>query len=211
MKSLHDTYGCCFTLNCFNTNTSDSSYSISNLPSTYQSELQGCKSWLRFAFHAEDDEANYNSSTGILTSYNTFVSAIYTLTGDYGCIDTMPRLGFFGGNLENVLAIKNADHGIIGLLCADATNRDSYYLDSAQNAIVQSKGKYLDAVNELILLKSITRTVANMVSEIEGNLCYQKYVEVFIHEPESISGFTAVATWAASHGYSNAFPCDIFK
>lgn len=213
LKTAHDNYGCCFTLNCFNTESNTPSYSISNLPSRYQAEIQGCKGWLRFSFHAEDDETNYNTDGGILASYNTFVSAIYTLAGDYDCIDRITRLGFFGGNLTNILAIKNASHGIIGLLCADNITRESYYLDPEQNEIVQSKGKYIDPINELIFCRSTTRMLGNAIAELEGNLCYQKYVEIFWHEQDGFPtiNLNAICTWATQHGYTNAFPYDIFK
>ena len=211
LKTLHDTYGICVTLNCFNTVSTDATYSISNVPTSYQSEFQENKDWLKFAFHGEDDTSDYSTSTGILTSYNTFVSAIYTLTGDYDCIDSFTRLGYFNGTLANVLLIKGASHGIAGLLCADTTSRDSYYLDSTQNAIVQNKGKYYDLKNELVFIKTITRTLTNAVAEIEGNLCYQKYVEIFMHEYESSVEFGTVAQWADANGFVNAFPSLIFK
>lgn len=213
LKTLHDTYGICVTLNTFNSFSKTPAYDISDLPNTYQAELQENKNWLRFAFHAESDQSNYNTSTGISAAYDKFVAAIYNFTGDYDCIDTITRLGFFGGSLENVLAIKNKQHGIIGLLCADATNRDSYYLNTEQNKVVQSKGKYYDLTNELIMLKTINRTLTNAPTEIESNPCYQKYVEIFCHEYESSAPnvFESVAQYASTKGYLNAFPSDILN
>ena len=205
LKELHDNYGICVTLNTFNTVSTDASYNIANVPTRYQAEFQANKSWLKFAFHAESDVENYNTSTGISTSYDTFVNAIYNLTGDYDCIDRVARLGYFGGSLENVLAIKNKEHGIIGLLCADDT-RISYYLTEEQNGIVQRKGKYIDVDNELFMIKTITRNTANMISEIENNLCYQKFVEIFMHEYEGNPTFETVAEWAKNNGYVSAFP-----
>ena len=213
LKSLHENYGICVTLNTFNTFSETPDYDISDLPSTYQSELQENKNWLKFAFHAESDQSNYNTSSGISAAYDKFVSAIYTFTGDYDCIDTVTRLGYFGGNLNNVLAIKNKEHGIIGLLCADTTDRDSYYLSENENKLVQSKGKYYDLSNELVFIKTITRTLSNATAEIEANVCYQKYVEIFCHEyePSAPNGFTSIAQYSVQKGYFNAFPSDIFK
>lgn len=205
LKELHDTYGICVTLNTFNTISTDSSYSISNAPTSYQTEFQANKHWLKFAFHAESDVENYNTSTGISASYDTFVNAIYNLTGDYDCIDRVTRLGYFGGTLENVLAIKNKEHGIIGLLCADDT-RISYYLTEEQNNIVQKKGKYIDSEHEIFMIKTITRNLGDAVSEINGNLCYQKFVEIFMHEYEGNPTFETVAEWAKNNGYVSAFP-----
>ena len=206
LKTLHDRYGICITLNTFNRYSETPSYNIYNVPTKFQSEFQSCKSWLKFAFHAESNIENYNTSSGISESYDIFVNAIYQLTGDYDCIDRFTRLGFFGGSIENVLAIKNKEHGITGLLCADTTNRDSYYLNVEQNKIVQTKGKYIDAENELFMIKTITRELENAVSEIQDNLCYQKYVEIFMHEYEGLPTFSNVAKWASENGYVNAFP-----
>lgn len=211
LKELHDLYGICVTLNTFNSNTTDTNYSISNVPTKYQSEFQANKSWLKFAFHGEDENSNYTSSIGISDSYDKFVNAIYKLTGDYDCIDTFTRLGFFGGNLKNVLAVKNKTYGIKGLLCADTTSRASYYLNDEQNKIVQSKGKYLDTENELVLLKTITRNNADMIYEIQNNLSYQKYVEIFMHEYEGLPSFESVAKWAKENGYVSAFPSVILN
>ena len=215
IKTIHESTGLCVTFNTFNTVSSDNTYSITNVPekASFQAEFQANKNWLRFAFHAEDDNTNYDTDAGILTSYNTFVTAIYKLTGDYGCIDTFTRLGYFGGSLANVLQIKNASHGIRGLLCADTTNRDSYYLDTNQNTIVQHKGMCVDAENELIFLKTITRTLSQAPAEIEENLCYQKYVEVFSHEyePAWITSCNTIATWLKNNGFVFAFPSDIFN
>lgn len=205
LKNLHDTYGICVTLNTFNTISTDASYSISNVPTRYQSEFQANKSWLKFAFHAESEIENYNTASGISASYDTFVSAIYKLTGDYDCIDRFTRLGYFGGTLENVLSIKNKEYGIIGLLCADDT-RVSYYLTTEQNNIVQKKGKYIDDENEIFMIKTITRSLDSAISEIENNLCYQKYVEIFMHEYEGLPSFGSIAEWASQNGYVNAFP-----
>lgn len=149
MKSIHDATGMTMTLNTFNTVSTDSNYSISNVPEkeSFKTEFQANKNWLKFAFHAESDQTNYNSATGAEQSYNTFVTAIYKLTGDYDCIDRFTRLGFFGGTLSNVLTLKNCSYGITGLLASDSTNRVSYYLDYNGNSIVQQHGMYIDDQN----------------------------------------------------------------
>ena len=214
LKSIHEATGMCVTLNTFNTFSEVPSYSISNVPekTAFQTEFQANKGWLRFAFHAEDDTSNYNTSNGISSAYDAFVSAIYKLTGDYGCIDRITRLGFFNGSLANVLTIKNKTYGVIGLLCADTTNRDSYYLSTDQNKTVQQKGLLLDLDNELVFIKTITRNLgSDAENEILNNLSYQKYVELFSHEYEGgwLTYCRSMCQWAKDHGYVFAFPSDI--
>lgn len=213
--SIHNDTGMCITFNTFNLSDSDPTYLISNVPEnpTFQAEFQANKNWLKFAFHAGSTYANYATDSGISEAYDIFVSAIYKLTGDYDCIDRFTRLGYFGGTLDNVLTIKNKTHGITGLLCADTTNRASYYLSDEQNDIVQQKGMCIDIDNEMIFLKTITRHLgAQAKSEIESNLCYQKYVELFSHEYESgwLTSCRAMCEWAEENGYAFAFPSLLF-
>lgn len=216
LKTCHDETGACFTLNTFNTETTVPDYDISNVPSTFQSEFQANKSWLRFAFHAEDEKTYCKNITAeaALTSYNKFVSAIYKLTGDYECIDTITRLGFFSSNLENALVFKNAEHGIIGLLSADDT-RTSYYLTNEQSEIARLKGKYYDLDNELIFIKTLNRSNATAKAELENNPMYRKNAEFFWHEYENAASVkpwvTTMAQWCNEQGYIHGFPSDLYK
>lgn len=215
LKDIHDETGLCITLNTFNTISSVPSYSIANVPNkaAYQSDFQANKDWLKFAFHAEDDNSNYDTSSGISTAYDTFVAAIYTLTGDYECIDRFTRLGYFGGTSQNCETIRNKTYGITGLLAADDTQRDSYYLNSAQNATVQGKGLLLDPYHKLVFIKTITRGgYATMEAEIEANPVYQKYIECFSHESEATWTGTCrtIAEYLRDNGYTFAFPSLLF-
>lgn len=216
LKTCHDKTGACFTLNTFNTETTVPDYDINNVPSTFQSEFQANKSWLRFAFHAEDEKTYCKNiaSEAALASYNKFVSAIYKLTGDYECIDTITRLGFFSSNLENALIFKNAEHGIIGLLSADDT-RTSYYLTVEQSEIARLKGKYYDLDNELIFIKTLNRSNATAKAELENNPAYRKNAEFFWHEYEDAASVrpwvTTMAQWCNEQGYIHGFPSDLYK
>lgn len=214
LKVCHDATGACFTLNTFNTETTVPDYDISNVPSKFQSDFQSNKTWLKFAFHAENETTRYASASGALESYNKFVNAIYTLTGDYECIDTITRLGFFSSNLENALIFKNAEHGIIGLLSADDT-RTSYYLTNEQSEIARLKGKYYDLDNELIFIKTLNRSYSTAKNELALNPMYRKTAEFFWHEYEDASGvrpwITEAANYCNSQGYIHGFPSDLYK
>ena len=216
LKTCHESTGACFTLNTFNTETTVPDYNISNVPSKFQSDFQANKSWLRFAFHAEDEKTYCKNITAeaALASYNKFVAAIYQLTGDYDCIDPITRLGFFSSNLENALVFKNAEHGIIGLLTADDT-RTSYYLSKEESEIARLKGKYYDLENELIHIKTLSRTYNTAISELEANPMYRKTAEFFWHEYEDAKAVRPWITQAAQYcnekGYIHGFPSDLYK
>ena len=219
LKEIHDETGACFTVNTFNVAASIPDYDISNVPSKFQSYFQENKSWLRFAFHSEADTTKY-ASTSItneeaLASYNRFVQAIYTLTGDYGCIDTITRIGFFNCSLEKALLFKNAEHGTIGYLAADDDRVSNYYLNNKQRLTVRKKGKYYDLDNELVFVNTLNRTYSKGLAELQGNPMYQKFAEFFWHESEN-SGkpntwVKEAAKYCNEKGYIHGFLMDIFS
>lgn len=217
LKEIHDSTGAVFTLNCFNTSTVDVNYDIVQLPDTYQTELQAAKSWLRFAFHGENEDSKYSESTGILGSYEKFVDAIYTFTGDYGCIDRFTRLGYFSGSLENIETIRNIEHGIRGLYTSD-DDRLSYYLTSEENNRVLKKCKNYDFENKIVFIRTMPRLDSHTAEEVEQciseNLFAQNLTEVFCHEGNwSVTKkekVLAVAKWASLNGYMHGFHSDIY-
>lgn len=227
LKEVHDTTGMVFTLNTFNEIGANSSgyyptgFDIENVPTKFQSNFQANKGWLKFAFHAKDEDTNYNTASGAGTDYGVFVSAIYTLTGDYDCIDRVTRLGYFGGTLENCLALRDAARGPIGFFGADDARAYDYYLSSAQYGWLRKKGKFFDETNSLLFIKTQYRTFATGKQDVENNLCFQKVTEFFAHEYEAHPGATwdltamknnilSLATWATGLGYKFEYPEKIF-
>ncbi|MBQ8300540.1 MAG: Ig-like domain-containing protein, partial [Clostridia bacterium] len=217
LKSLHDNYGAVFTLNCFNTYSGDSSYDISNLPDRYKDELAENADWLKFAFHAEDENTKYDTDAAdeISASYNKFTSAILKATGTSESIDTVTRLGFFAGNAVNVEAIKNCEYGITGLLTADDT-RVSYYFDDALNNYIIANNDYYDTDKDLRLIRSQTRleSVKNTSGTLSGLASYNgNILEVFTHEASYKDNvpnrLKAYVEWAANNGYGFAYAMDI--
>ncbi len=224
LKKLHDDYGAVFTLNCFNTSTKNSSYDISNLPDTYRDEFASCSAWLRFAFHAESDTTAYGStsfSDNLATpaecalSYNKFTSAIMHATGSAKSIDTVTRLGFFTGTLENVNAMIDCNYGITGLLSADDT-RLSYYFDTALNDYILENNDYYDGQLNLRIIRSQkrlenvgnTQAALNSLTSCNGNM-----IEIFTHEQDykgSIPNrLKAYIEWAVNQGYGFGYAMDI--
>ncbi len=211
LKDTHTKTGMCITLNTFNTFSAECSYSISDIPDGYQAEFKSSKDWLRFAFHAENDLSHYWRDGGIAESYKTFTNAIIRLTGDWECIGRVTRLGFFEGTLENILAIKNSDYGIVGLLTADSRGRKSYYLTDAETDVLQEEGRYFDDKNSLSFIRTVTRNNSIMPEEIEANPKWQSNIEVFHHEyePNVTASISNIAHWLKDNGYTFAFPGEI--
>lgn len=223
LKDVHSATGMVFTLNCFNTYSGQTSYNISGLAelTKFKDEFKNNSSWLRFSFHAQDDTTRYDSdkTSQIVQSYNTFTNAIYQLTGTTDSIDTVVRLGFYTGTLNNCLAIRNAPCGITGILAAD-DNRNDYYFDSATRSYLASRGFDYDSTNRLKLCKTIKRLES--ITDISAELANydgligankNKRLEFFTHEyawtPKIKSMLLQIGAWANDRGYSHLYLQDV--
>ena len=216
LKTVHDQTGAKFTMNVI---LDIEDFDITLVPTKFMSDFQANKDWLKFAYHDVDGDHSETTYDAMSTAYQTFVSNVYRFTGTYDCIDTMPRLDSFYGNLSVIKALQyNANAPIVGLLSADDA-RNSYYLSSAQSAIAKNKGKYFDYDNSMVFIRSATRldsaSAEDLIAEIEANPCYQNFVEVWFHEglvgDPSAEKLLTIGTWAEQNGYNNYFPCDIFN
>ena len=223
LKDVHDATGMVFTLNCFNAYSGQTSYNISDLAelTKFKDEFRNNLSWLRFSFHAQDDKTRYDSdkTSQIVQSYNTFTNAIYQLTGTTDSIDTVVRLGFFTGTLNNCLAIRDAHCGITGILAAD-DNRSDYYFDSETRSYLALHGFDYDLTNRLKLCKTIKRLES--ITDISAELANydglvgankNKRLEFFSHEyawtPKIKSMLLQIGAWANVRGYSHLYLQDV--
>ncbi|WP_296025153.1 hypothetical protein [uncultured Treponema sp.] len=83
-----------------------------------------------------------------------FVNQIERIAGTSACITQTVRLDYFSGDKKFIEAIsdKSTKNGIRQLLCADSSNRDSYYLDEIQKTEL-NKNELLLA-DDLIFVKT---------------------------------------------------------
>jgi lysophospholipase L1-like esterase len=232
LKTYHDTYGAVFTLNCFNTETSHPDYDISNLTNKYALELAENSGWLKFSFHAEDDQSNYgdgsngtntsgtiigNAPDAIKESYDKFTKAILNATGTEKSIDTVARLGYFAGTETNVKALMECNYGITGLLGADDT-RVSYYLNSSENNKLLSKGRFIDIDHNIPIIQTQKRLekVKDTVGTLQGfKTSSQNIIEIFTHEQnynESVkSKLIEYLEWAKENKIGFAYAKDVLE
>lgn len=228
IKTLHEKTGVCVTLNCFCTDTGNNRV-ISDVPSKFANEFKVNSDWLKFGFHAEDENSNYSTdqTASIKESYDKFVNAIFKMTGTIDCIDRVTRLTFYTGTLNNIKAIRDTNCGIVGLLYRDEDTGTAYYLNDEQCAFINNHGKWFDSDNNIMFLKTNTRIEAHdsdyqtdMVkfSTVEyGNK--SRYVEIFTHEYAyyDSGSITRVANlekyceWAKNNRYGFGFAQDFLK
>ncbi len=213
-KRMHDQYGICITLNCFCTS---GDYSISNVPSKFAEEFQANAHWLRFAFHAEAASVRYGAAymedpaASAAASYNAFVAAMKTMTGTYDCIDRITRLGYYVGDEDVCLALRDCDCGIVGLLAAD-DERISYYL-SADDAHWLAKHPFFTDGNRLTFFRTQPRLENQADPAYLQNAQYANYdkcLELFTHEGVVTDEvFEAYCQWCCDNGYTFAFMQDV--
>ena len=144
LKNLHDKYGAKFSLYCY-----DISSSVSTIGNKFADDFNNASDWLKFGFHLYSQGKN-------LAGYNAFLNDIFTLGMTFNSIDRLPRLDGFGGSLSDILAMRDADCGIIGLLTTD-DSRSSYYLNDEQNAYLRTHSKLYDYENGLVMYSTNMR------------------------------------------------------
>lgn len=158
LKEIHENYGAVFSLYLFLDNSMSG---ISGYPTSFTSEFSSNSDWLKFGLH--QGSTNYESTTAqtALSDYETFTQNIINICGSANSIDRCPRLANFKGNINSILAMRDTDGGIVGLLSA-YDDRDSYYLDSDTSAYLFKNGKYIDYEHQITFYRTIkTFEVAN--------------------------------------------------
>lgn len=213
LRTIHQETGAVFTLFCFNRVAEIPDYDIEKLPGCYGAELSAARDWLRFGFHAEDGRTKYAADSGAGEAIARCNAALRRFAGE-DSVDSILRLGFFSGSLDNVLAVRDA--GVRGLYAADDT-RLSYYLNQEQNDEVLRTGRYDDRDNDLVFIRTLPRVDGRSAEDVIAVLeCWtQPLAEVFMHEysflsePETYEQrLRTIARWAGENGFVHGFHSD---
>jgi hypothetical protein len=125
--------------------------SLANVPDKYKSEFLTVKDWLKFGLHSNTANSTYVNSTYATgaADWNNFVSQIIRITGTFETVDRVPRLHYFYGSKEALQGMRDCDCGALGFLSAD-DSRQSYYLDTTQNAFLKNHDSIIDFENGLL-------------------------------------------------------------
>ena len=145
LKQLHEVYGTKFSLYCYYSD--GDSFDLSNVPSCYANEFQENSDWLKFGFHAYDENSDYDliGETEAQENYEQFVAEMLRICGnDLNCLTRTVRLSSFKGSEKVINALHNSTYGIQVLLTAD-DDRGSYAL-SREEELKASTGVKIDGV-----------------------------------------------------------------
>lgn len=225
MQKLHQTYGAVFSLYTFNRFSTVPDYHISCFPTCFAEELASHSDWLKFGFHAIDDQKKYGTDEPeqITADYLEFLDALLKGTNQHEeSIDRIPRLGFCQGTRTNVLALRDLPLGIKGLLAADDSRLLYYFGDSETTEVIQ-KGEF--RYDNLLFLRSQTRMesitcLKKTLTQIQS-YTEPRIIELFSHEScwyhteRNTDGYNVrelaeyLIKWAYEAGYQFGFAQDL--
>lgn len=218
IKKLHDKYGitCSFYV-YFSWDTETDNFSLSDATERFKEEFTKNADWLRFGFHAKDANA-YETITAKeeLVYYNKTIDELLRITGSGVCIDNFVRLDRYQADIEMVNLLNSANNGIVGLLCADDPERQSYALSTDEMEQMNSEDWYRGS-NGLFYTPTDVR-----LEKIESNeqfyqdlaeVAGQERIIIFTHEwvldDENVQKYMAwFAEYANQTGKSFGFPED---
>ena len=214
-------------------------FSLSQMPTTYVNEFKENANWLKFGLHCSDGISNYSDATAekALTDYNNLVTQVIRFTGTPKCIDMVPRLHNFSGNLISCQTMRDANCGVLGFLASDYSETgggdggysNGYYLSSPATTILWNKGHWYDETNRLHFYPSSLRidatTGANMPAYMAKFLTANKWgmtgmIIMYGHEnkmfnyatgtisSDYVTRLTNIAVWAKANGFTFGFPMD---
>ncbi len=145
LKGLHNKYGAKFSLYLYN--ISD----LARVPTTYKQEFFNNSDWLKLGLHSNTSSSTYESSTpsSASTDWNTFVNQVVRFTGSTNIIDRVPRLNYFAGNKDCLVAMRDCDCGALGFLSAD-DSRSPYFIDDTRKTYLQTHNNIIDLETGLI-------------------------------------------------------------
>lgn len=134
VKNLHDKYGIAISFYVYYSwDVANERFALSNATDQFRDEFAENADWLRFGFHAKDANAyTCISAEEELEYYNRTVQELIRITGSEDCIDNFVRLDRYQADSDMIQYLHSADSGLVGLLGADDSNRQSYALTDVE-------------------------------------------------------------------------------
>ena len=185
LKAFHDEYGAVFILNCF---TDTKNFNIEDLTDKFKADLGSASDWLKFSFHAKTGDTKYSSdkTDEISNDYNRFKNAVINASGTEESIDSIVRLDFFTGTVNNMKTLHY--EGVNGFLTADDDRKVNYYLSKNDREYIKKNNQLYDSLNYLCAIHTQTRmeNITDVSAEFEKISAIDNgdvtVIELFTHE-----------------------------
>lgn len=218
IKTLHDEYGCKFTLMLFNTDKA-LNFSLSDVTDKFYNEFEENAHWLKFAYHGPDT-TTYPAKTMSVDDFVSSMDGVYkqiTRFASQSCIDKVPRISFFNCTKEQVKAAK-VNGLIMGLLTADDARASNVGLNTEELNIMKNFDTYTDYENNISYFRTEERldgaSTEQVLDRLNKKYDNQENSNIFIIFAHSITSekmqknFKVVAEWLNKRGIVFDFPCN---
>lgn len=145
-RTLHQKYGIAISFYCFE---EQDWMRLSAVTDRYQQELAESSGWLRFGFHARNENVRYGEITPqqAAADYAEVTAQLRRIVGR--TLDECPRIHCYSASWP----VLNAMHqeGLQGVLCSE-TDDDCYGLTPEKKLNIRTKGSYMDKQSKLVYL-----------------------------------------------------------
>ncbi len=225
-KELHEKYG--LKLSCYSF-YDFSKFKLSEATDKYRSEFMDNADWLKFGFHSFESKSDFGLNTSnifvITDDYNKAITELNRITGclenNARGLDVCPRIHCYKGTINNLLALKNINNGIKGVLAPD-DDRPCYYLNASDSITTRNSDSFTVSDSGLIFISTdlrmekITDPIL-VLQELQTPIWNNRTnaLILFTHEwalnkqvKHNIEEFCKYAT---THNYMWAYPQEVIK
>lgn len=214
-KEIHDKYGVVMTFYVY---FESNEFNLTAAPDKFKTEFETNSNWLRFGFHAINDNTEYSKGK-IADDYVKTIDELIRIVGAKS-IDNVIRLQMFQGSYEGIQELVALEkEPVIGLLTAD-DNRSNYYLSPNENTWIYCHDELVEKRLKIKLYSTDFRIeyVTNMDSKIKElrDVCWNNQLGdlvVFTHEwalsYENRIKIEKICVYAVENNYDFVFFEDI--
>lgn len=175
---LHQKYGTVISLYCFG---EQDWMKLENVTGRYRHELEENGQWLRFGFHARNENMRYAEADAqqAAVDYADVMAQLWRISG--ACLDVFPRIHCYSANRSALEAMQKK--GLRGVLCSESEEIVSYDLEENEAQQLRSAGIYSNKSSGLTYLTTDIR-IEESACMLESILERQnrRHLEVFTHE-----------------------------
>lgn len=177
-RELHQRYGTAISFYCFG---EQDWMKLENVTDRYREELEKNGEWIRFGFHARNENVRYAQADAqqAATDYADVKAQLWRIAG--GNLDEYPRIHCYSANRPALEAMRGK--GLRGVLCSESEDIVSYDLEENEAKRLRSVGVYSSKAFGLTYLATDIR-IEETECMLEPILTKQnrQHLEVFTNE-----------------------------
>lgn len=175
-RELHEQHGITVSFYCF---AEHEDMRLADVPDAYSQEFSENGDWLRFGFHAKNENTHYEDKTPECAArdYAEVTAQLRRIVGT--AIDAYPRIHSYSASQAALNAMR--EEGLRGVLCPESDD-GGYCLSEKQLRRVKSKGVYVDKNGLVYLDADMKIEETNCILSILQKRQHKPHLEIFTHE-----------------------------